>query len=105
MAFPWEELSISSPLVSKRQRARAGLVGGAFFSTFTERDAVTRAAGFRLKALPLFYPTRELLFSLDVCGKAHRRRVGVILHHGVLIVELVHCLDDLALADMGEQII
>jgi hypothetical protein len=46
-----------------------------------------------------------LLFSVDVRGKAHRRRVGVILHHGVLIVELVHCLDDLALADMGERII
>jgi len=47
----------------------------------------------------------ELLFPLDVGGQPFGRRIGIVLHHGVLVVELIHGLDDLALPDVVEKIL
>jgi len=46
-----------------------------------------------------------LFFPFDVGAESLRRRIGVFLHHGVLVVKLVHRLDDFALSDVAEQIV
>jgi hypothetical protein len=79
--------------------------GNEIHRAFIERHIVANTGRRHIEPFSFLDPAQELLLSLNVDCQSFRRRGGIILHGHVLVIELVHRIDELALPDMAQKIL